>query len=679
MIIKRYDGDNFVELFPKTKAQQVFDNAGTTAVFDSYNKLKPAYLPDSVFDSLYFYGTAATSISSNLSHYLAEGIDNAYNLNRSILGYYWVVSTAGTFNAQSNAGTININTGLVNASSGSNELTLTAGYNTNKLRVGMIVFGTNIPANATITSIKNSTTFVISAPVTGPLTSSSVIFRHVITTIFSSAEENHTYTRVFTLEDGSDNADGSTAHLQVGMRVSGTGIPNGTTITEIDGNDRLTLSQDATADGNQTLTFIPSSVTTQSTQTLEPGDWFIVTKQTGAGIAGNPFVFTIAPVNNTYELMKAASSSSAGAPGIVPAPVAGQQAHFLRGDGTWVIPTNTTYAGSTSITLAAGNSFQRAALTGDVTASANNNSTTIANDVVTFAKMQNIAANTIVGRVTAETGDATALTAAQVRTLLNVEDGANDYVHPNHSGDVTSDADGATTIGEGKVLAGMIASDAVETAKIKDLNVTTDKLAAGAVATAKIANGAVTADKIGSSEVTEAKIAAGAVATAKIADLAVSSGKIADSAVATAKIADLAVSTAKIAAGAVTDAKIGTNAVTEIKINTGAVTAAKIGSGAVTEVKIGSGAVTEAKIGSNAVTTVKINNGAVTNAKLADMAGFTIKGKNTTGAGDPLDLTTSQVRTLTNTVALFFQSTAPTVHADGVALQTGTLWFDTAA
>lgn len=39
--------------------------------------------------------------------------------------------------------------------------------------------------------------------------------------------------------------------------------------------------------------------------------------------------------------MGAASSSTAGTAGIVPAPGAGKQASFLRGDGTWVVPTNT--------------------------------------------------------------------------------------------------------------------------------------------------------------------------------------------------------------------------------------------------------------------------------------------------------------------------------------------------
>lgn len=47
--------------------------------------------------------------------------------------------------------------------------------------------------------------------------------------------------------------------------------------------------------------------------------------------------------NTTYANMKAATASAAGAAGLVPAPAAGEQTSFLRGDGTWVVPTNTTY------------------------------------------------------------------------------------------------------------------------------------------------------------------------------------------------------------------------------------------------------------------------------------------------------------------------------------------------
>lgn len=47
--------------------------------------------------------------------------------------------------------------------------------------------------------------------------------------------------------------------------------------------------------------------------------------------------------NTTYANMKAATASAAGAAGLVPAPAAGEQTSFLRGDGIWVVPTNTTY------------------------------------------------------------------------------------------------------------------------------------------------------------------------------------------------------------------------------------------------------------------------------------------------------------------------------------------------
>jgi hypothetical protein len=59
--------------------------------------------------------------------------------------------------------------------------------------------------------------------------------------------------------------------------------------------------------------------------------------------------------------------------------------------------------------------------TGDVTGAT---ALTIANDVVTNAKLANVATATIKGRVTAGTGDPEDLTATQVRTLLNVADGA---------------------------------------------------------------------------------------------------------------------------------------------------------------------------------------------------------------------------------------------------------------
>lgn len=58
--------------------------------------------------------------------------------------------------------------------------------------------------------------------------------------------------------------------------------------------------------------------------------------------------------NTTYANMTGATASAAGKAGLVPAPAAGAQAKYLRGDGTWQTPpdTNTTYSNAT--TTAAG-------------------------------------------------------------------------------------------------------------------------------------------------------------------------------------------------------------------------------------------------------------------------------------------------------------------------------------
>lgn len=90
---------------------------------------------------------------------------------------------------------------------------------------------------------------------------------------------------------------------------------------------------------------------------------------------------------------------------------------------------------------------QTITLNGDVTGSGTGTfSTSIAANSVTNAKMADMASQTIRGRLTAGAGDPEDLTKTQAQTLLNVADGANNYVHPNHTGDVTSVGDGSTTI-----------------------------------------------------------------------------------------------------------------------------------------------------------------------------------------------------------------------------------------
>lgn len=56
----------------------------------------------------------------------------------------------------------------------------------------------------------------------------------------------------------------------------------------------------------------------------------------------------ITATKKTVRTMTGATSSAAGATGLVPAPTTGDVGKYLKGDGTWGTPTNTTYSEATS-------------------------------------------------------------------------------------------------------------------------------------------------------------------------------------------------------------------------------------------------------------------------------------------------------------------------------------------
>lgn len=58
-------------------------------------------------------------------------------------------------------------------------------------------------------------------------------------------------------------------------------------------------------------------------------------------ITGKPSTFT--PSGHSHNAFGKATADAAGSAGFVPAPAKGQQGLYLRGDGTWATPTNTTY------------------------------------------------------------------------------------------------------------------------------------------------------------------------------------------------------------------------------------------------------------------------------------------------------------------------------------------------
>lgn len=88
-------------------------------------------------------------------------------------------------------------------------------------------------------------------------------------------------------------------------------------------------------------------------------------------------------------------------------------------------------------------------------------------DTLPVDKIHATVADVFFGRDTAGAGGGEEISAAAARAILNVADGANAYVHPNHSGDVTSVADGAQTIANGVVTNAKLADMAQGTVKVR--------------------------------------------------------------------------------------------------------------------------------------------------------------------------------------------------------------------
>lgn len=106
-----------------------------------------------------------------------------------------------------------------------------------------------------------------------------------------------------------------------------------------------------------------------------------------SGVTGKPSTFT--PSAHTQAIstitglqaaldakaantdMTGATASAAGTHGLVPAPAAGKQGQYLRGDGTWATPANTTYSAATASAAGLMSAADKAKLDG-IAAGANN-------------------------------------------------------------------------------------------------------------------------------------------------------------------------------------------------------------------------------------------------------------------------------------------------------------------
>lgn len=159
--------------------------------------------------------------------------------------------------------------------------------------------------------------------------------------------------------------------------------------------------------------------------------------------------------NTTYSTFKGATSSEAGSTGLVPAPSSGKTELYLKSNGTWGTPTNTTYSSlknpyAFSVSANGGTALSydgSSAKTLSFTAGSNVTITSTTSGAITIAATNtntHYTSKNVVGATTATSNTTTALTNGNVY-LNSVENGAVTSTHKISGtglATVTTDASG---------------------------------------------------------------------------------------------------------------------------------------------------------------------------------------------------------------------------------------------
>lgn len=125
-----------------------------------------------------------------------------------------------------------------------------------------------------------------------------------------------------------------------------------------------------------------------------------------------------ANTNHSHGAFGKATADAAGSAGYVPAPAKGQQGQYLRGDGTWATPTNTTYGDATTSAHGLMTAADKAKLNG-IASNANNYSHP------TSAGNKHIPAGGSAGQILRWSADGTATWGADNNTTYSIFKGAS--------------------------------------------------------------------------------------------------------------------------------------------------------------------------------------------------------------------------------------------------------------
>jgi hypothetical protein len=196
--------------------------------------------------------------------------------------------------------------------------------------------------------------------------------------------------------------------------------------TSFDGSANISINTTAVAGAKVTGTVPAATKATQDSS----GQAINTTYIKNLTVSGKVITFTrgdnttgtitTQDTNTTYSNMTAATADAAGKAGLVPAPAAGAQAKFLRGDGTWQVPTNTDSKVLQTVSTTAG---EFALLAKDQTAVTTTTSGSVfASGVTVNPSTKTITATTFKGALSGNATTATtATTANKTKAVLTLQ------------------------------------------------------------------------------------------------------------------------------------------------------------------------------------------------------------------------------------------------------------------
>lgn len=198
------------------------------------------------------------------------------------------------------------------------------------------------------------------------------------------------------------------------------------TATSFDGSANISINTTAVAGAKVTGTVPAATKATQDSS----GQAINTTYIKNLTVSGKVITFTrgdnttgtitTQDTNTTYSNMTAATADVAGKAGLVPAPAAGAQAKFLRGDGTWQVPTNTDSKVLQTVSTTAGEFALLAKDQTDVTTTTRGS--VFASGVTVNPSTKTITATTFKGALSGNATTATtATTANKTKAVLTLQ------------------------------------------------------------------------------------------------------------------------------------------------------------------------------------------------------------------------------------------------------------------